>query len=262
MTHPLARIMVAPTGARRGKADHPALPVTIAESAATAAACHAAGAGAIHLHLRDSAGGHLLEAEGYGAAIRAVRAATGGGMQVQVTTEAAGRYDAAAQRALLEVLEAEAASVALRELLPAPREEAATGAALAAAARRGVALQYILYTPDEIAWLADLVARGVVPDGFEVLFVMGRYDAGDSAPERLVDWLAAWRASGLEEAVPWMVCAFGAPETRVLAAALALGGKARVGFENNLHRADGSLAADNAERVATIAEIAARMGLA
>lgn len=261
MTRALSTITVAPNGARRGLADHPALPVSIDAVAATAAACHAAGAGTIHLHVRDDAGAHSLDAQRYVAAIRAVEAATGGAMGVQITTEAAGCYDVAAQRALLEQVAAQAASVALRELVPDPSEEAATAAALTAAAERGIALQYILYEPGEIAWLADLVVRGVVPAGFEVLFVMGRYDAGGSDPERLVDWLWAWQASGLAGQAPWMVCAFGPSETRVLAAALALGGKARVGFENNLHRPDGTVAADNAERVAAIAGLAAAMGL-
>ncbi len=52
-----------------------------------------------------------------------------------------------------------------------------------------------------------------------------------------------------------MVCAFGHGETAALAAALKAGGKARVGFENSLWNADGSLARDNAERVAAIAAL-------
>ena len=54
-------IMVAPNGARKTKADHPALPITPAELAATASACLEAGAAAIHLHVRDRDGGHTLE---------------------------------------------------------------------------------------------------------------------------------------------------------------------------------------------------------
>jgi uncharacterized protein (DUF849 family) len=50
----LPAVMVAPNGARLGKAEHPALPVTIAEIVATARACHTAGAGAINAHLRDA----------------------------------------------------------------------------------------------------------------------------------------------------------------------------------------------------------------
>jgi uncharacterized protein (DUF849 family) len=48
-----ASIMVAPNGARRTKQDHPALPMNAAETARCAAACHAAGAAMIHVHVRD-----------------------------------------------------------------------------------------------------------------------------------------------------------------------------------------------------------------
>ena len=49
-------------------------------------------------------------------------------------------------------------------------------------------------------------------------------------------------AEDLPVAADWMVCAFGRGETAALAAALAAGGKARVGFENSLWHTDGSLA--------------------
>jgi uncharacterized protein (DUF849 family) len=48
------------------------------------------------------------------------------------------------------------------------------------------------------------------------------------------------------------VCAFGQNETTCLRAAYLAGGKVRIGFENSLLNADGSFAADNAERVAEI----------
>ena len=59
MTTPF--LMVAPNGAMRGKADHPALPVTIPETVETARACFQAGADALHLHIRDDQGRHTLD---------------------------------------------------------------------------------------------------------------------------------------------------------------------------------------------------------
>ena len=44
----LPRLMVAPNGARKVKKDHPAVPLTISETVATAKSCYEAGAGAIH----------------------------------------------------------------------------------------------------------------------------------------------------------------------------------------------------------------------
>ena len=61
-------VAVAPNGGRRTKADHPALPLTAGELARTAAECLEQGASMIHLHVRDQAGKHLLDAEAYRAA--------------------------------------------------------------------------------------------------------------------------------------------------------------------------------------------------
>ena len=54
-------IAVAPNGARKQKTDHPALPISPAELAATAVQCQEAGACMVHLHVRDVQGGHSLK---------------------------------------------------------------------------------------------------------------------------------------------------------------------------------------------------------
>ena len=80
-------LAVAPNGARKTKADHPALPITPAELAATAAACAEAGAAMIHLHVRDADQRHSLDVEAYRAAIAAVRSAVGEDLVIQATSE-------------------------------------------------------------------------------------------------------------------------------------------------------------------------------
>ncbi len=245
--------MVAPNGARRGKADHPALPLTLAETLACAAACHAAGAGAIHAHLRDAEGRHWLDAGAY-AELIAEMALRVPAMPVQITTEAAGRYDPAAQRALLARVRPEGVSIALAEML-ADDDRAAARRCYHRLAEAGVAAQHILYDPRQVVWLADEIARGTLPPGpVQALFVLGRYIAGQTSdPAMLMPFLDALAAS--LPGADWAVCAFGAAETACLGAALARGGKARVGFENNLWMADGSLARDNAARVAEVAAL-------
>jgi uncharacterized protein (DUF849 family) len=59
------------------KDDHPAMPVTVAELAADAKACVAAGAGAIHMHPRGPDGRESLAAGVIDQVVRAVRAAAG-----------------------------------------------------------------------------------------------------------------------------------------------------------------------------------------
>ncbi len=252
----LPRIMVAPNGARRGKADHPALPVTIAETVETAVACHAAGAGAIHAHVRDSEGRHVLDAGLYRELI-AELARVVPEMIVQITTEAVGRYTPGEQRAVVDQVVPAAVSVALREMVASPADEADAARFYKRCRERDISVQHILYEPAEVARLARLMAAGVIPrEGLSVIYVLGRYAANqESDPDDLAGFISA--ADELPAEPDWMVCAFGRNETAALAAAFRAGGKARVGFENSLWNADGSLASDNAERVAAVAAMAA-----
>ena len=257
-TDPLL-IMVAPNGARRTKQDHPALPMTAAELAETAAACLASGAAAIHVHVRDQAGAHVLDATRYTEAIAAIRERTDGQMLVQVTTEAVGRYSPSEQMDLVRTLRPAAISVALREILG--NGEATASAFFAWAADEGIAVQHILYDSADLDKFAELYGRGSFGGIAQprLLFVLGRYAPDqESRPEHLDVFL-----EGLERhrlGAVWSVCAFGRSETSALAAALALGGHVRVGFENSLWNPDGRIARDNAERVAVIAGIARTAG--
>ena len=251
-------LMVAPNGARRTKADHPALPMTAAELARTAAECRDAGAALLHLHVRDADGRHILDADAYRDAVAAVRGAVGDGMIVQITTEAVGLYDRHAQMAVTRAVRPEAVSLAVRELIPDAAAEADAAAFLAELYAAGTLVQYIVYSAEETARLADLSRRGVIPDAAPpVLFVLGRYgDATEGRPSDLCPFLTAWTEGG----GAWAVCAFGPQEAACAGAAIAMGGHARVGFENNLRLPDGTPAAGNADLVTVVAGAAKAMG--
>lgn len=258
-TAPPAVICVAPNGARRTHDDHPALPITPREIAREAEACADAGASVIHLHVRDDAGAHSLDAQRYRAAIDAIRSAVRDRLLVQVTTEAVGRYTPRQQMDLLRELRPQAASVALRELLPSDDDTAEAAAFFAWARAERICLQFIVYEPAEALRLRALVERKVIAQRMPaVLFVLGRYSAGQqSDPLVLTDYLQQWPRDW-----PWSVCAFGAQEARCMAAAIGLGGHARVGFENNLLRPDGQRAHGNAELVANVRTLATCAGRA
>lgn len=251
-------LCVAPNGARRTPADHPALPMTAAQLAKDAAACSAAGATVLHLHVRDEHGGHSLSALHYRRALDAIKDAVGPRMLVQVTTEAVGRYTVDQQLALLEDLRPDAASLAVREIAPAGDLEAARalGTRLQHLQALGIALQYILYNAEEARRLATWVNEGLVPHPTpNVLFVLGRHAAGQrSSPADLLPFLAGWPGW------PWSVCAFGPTESQCMAAAIGLGGHARVGFENNLWQANGQPLRDNASSVRNAAALAHAAG--
>jgi 3-keto-5-aminohexanoate cleavage enzyme len=252
-------IAVAPNGGRRTKVDHPALPMTPDELAATAAACLEAGASMIHAHVRDRDGGHLLDAEAYRAAIAAIRAALGDRVVIQITSEALGIYSPAEQMEVVRQVRPEAVSLALRELLPDESHEGGFAEFLGWLRREKSIPQIILYTPEEAAKLAALKARGLIPfEDIPVLYVLGRYTAGQrSSPADLLPFLAP----GMPRFRHWSVCAFGAQEAACVTAGALLGGHVRVGFENNLFLADGSQARDNAELVAAAANAIRTCGL-
>lgn len=240
-------VMVAPNGARRTQADHPALPMTLPEIVACAQSCHAAGAAALHLHVREDDGSHSLDAGRYREAL-AELAGTVPQMKVQITTEAAGIFDVAAQFACLRAVEPRWASVSVREVA---RDLDLAPKLYAACADMGCEVQHILYDVDDIRLLQRWQAQGIVdPSQNSVLCVLGRYSAGQqSSPGDL----AAHRAA-LPDVTNWMVCAFGPQEHACLAAAAEAGAALRVGFENSLTAADGTQHADNAASVAALLE--------
>lgn len=245
----LPRIMVAPNGARLGKTDHPALPVTIAEIVDTARACQAAGADGIHAHVRDAGGQHVLDAGLYRELLAELLAAVPA-MFTQITTEAVGRYSPAEQRAVVRDVQPRAVSVALREML-AEGETAEARAFYHEATESGIDVQHILYDTADVTRLGQLLTSGFVAAGAQTqaLIVLGRYSTAKLAtPAELAEPLVALRQ--IAQPIDWAVCAFGRHESDCLLAAARAGGKTRIGFENNTQAEDGSPARDNAQRVA------------
>jgi uncharacterized protein (DUF849 family) len=252
-------IAVAPNGARRGKADHPALPVTPDEIAKTAAACREAGAAMIHLHVRDAEGAHTLDVDAYNDAIAAIRQAVGDDLIIQVTSEAVGLYQPAEQMAMVRALRPEAVSLAVREILPEDGSgETAAAEFLAWTRAERIMVQFILYSAEDVQRFRGLRARGVIPGGrHSLLFVLGRYNTdGQSRPVDLLPFLDEDSAANDR----WAVCAFGQRENACALAAAALGGDIRVGFENNMLLANGEIAPDNAALVRQAAAGTVLMG--
>jgi uncharacterized protein (DUF849 family) len=238
-------IMVAPTGARRGKRDHKAIPLTIPDIVKTASACHLAGADAIHLHIRDADANHSLDPGHYREAIAAINTKVPS-LEVQVTTEAADRFGVAAQLHCIEALRPRWASVSIREMARDPvLAERLYGVADEAETR----IQHILYDTKDVAQMARWQGSGVIRSGqTEVILVLGRYDDGPpSSPQQIAPFVLA-----LPAGTRWMVCAFGGREHACLQHAATLGGDLRVGFENSICAPNGTLWRDSAASVAAL----------
>ena len=249
----LPRLMVAPNGARLGKVDHPALPIALTEIVDTARDCFAAGADGLHLHLRDDAGGHILDAGLYREAIEELAQAVPG-MAVQITTEAVGIYAQDHQRKVALETGAALVSTSIREMMTDTQADTAIRF-FNDCQTAGIALQFILYDLTDLALL-----KSVLPDpmyhapSLQVLFVLGRYSANrDSNPNDLRPFLAELTTQEWQS--DWGICAFGKGETACLKLAHAQGGKLRVGFENSLWSASGKIAVDNAQRVREVVQM-------
>lgn len=244
---PLPQIMVAPNGARRTKTDHQALPVTIEEIVVTAKACFVAGANGLHAHLRDDEQKHVLDAGLYKELISELDVVLPE-MDVQITTEAVGMYSPTQQRELVRAVLPMFVSISLSEMISDNEIETAKQF-YNWANDEGIAVQHILYSPKEFRLLIDYVGQQIIPvNHLQVLFVLGKFGKEqESEVDELLPFLQLLETAGLE--IDWMVCAFGKSETECLKFAMNSGGKARIGFENNLWNSNGEMAKDNAARV-------------
>lgn len=254
--------MVAPNGAYKRKADHAAVPLIAEELAQVARQCMDAGAAALHLHVRDAQGRHLLDAQAYRDATAAIRAAVGTELVIQITTESGKIYAPREQMQVVREVRPEAVSVSIAELLSEGADERPVAEFFRWLALEHIMTQVILYSASDLARYRELKSRGVIPQyRHAVLYVLGRYSAGQtSSPRDLLPFLAA-AGDHDASATPWAMCAFGAREYACAMTAAALGGHVRVGFENNLMLADGRIAAGNAALVAQAANGIRGLGL-
>jgi uncharacterized protein (DUF849 family) len=240
--------MVAPNGARKTHADHRALPVSIAATVDEAARCHAAGACALHAHVRGERDEHVLDAALYRELLQQL-AAKVPEMLVQVTSEAVGIYTPAQQVECIRAVKPEMASMALREITFDFGDSEYARDFFAWCDENRVHVQHIVYSADELLRFLDYRAGGVIPAGHRcVLFVLGRYSVDFQSHPADLDPFLRHDLDGLD----WFVCAFGHREQQCVLAAVNAGGHARIGFENNLYLPDGSLAENTAELVTSL----------
>lgn len=250
-------IAVAPNGARKTRFDHPELPLTPLELAKTAVTCLEEGAGMMHFHVRDSHGKHTLNHAIYRQTLRELEAAVGSDLLLQVSSEAAGIFQANEQIEQMKLLAPHCLSCGLMELVKEQKDYDSGHAFFSEMHRTGAMVQYILYSPAEVEWYEKLCSEGVIPGkNHLLLFVLGK--GGQATGEE--DSHLQTYVSTLKQNNPWMACGFGLVEHKIMAQVAKLGGHARVGFENNHQLPDGSLAPDNASLVKLTSKLAFSVG--
>ncbi len=246
----LPTIMLAPNGARLTRADHSALPVTIDQIVDAAIEGYEAGADGLHAHVRDADQKHVLDAGLYNELLVELEN-TIPQMSVQITTEAVGAYSAQEQCDLVKDVLPENVSVAFRELerLDDKKE---LHRFYHWAQEACISVQHILYDISDIErWARFVKEAGLDEARLQTLLVLGRYAPNQiSSPDDLLPMYKSLQ--NLQPNADWAVCAFGPNETACLKKAHDLGGKMRIGFENNTLNADGRIAANNAERISEL----------
>ena len=250
----IPKLMVAPNGARKSKKDHPNLPITIAEIVQEAKNCFQKGANAIHAHVRDQEGNHSLDIGLYKELIKELKIKVPD-LPVQITTEAVGKYSPKDQINVVEKIIPEAASVALIEMIPDKNDTNLAQKFYQFSIESNIQIQHILYSVNDLRVFLHLVKNKIIPQqNLQVLYVLGRYEKSFQSSTNDLDPFILEHKSILTS-IDWGVCAFGKAETDCLIKAFSLGGKLRVGFENNFYNIDGTIAETNADRVSEIVKL-------
>ena len=246
----LPKLMVAPNGARKVKKDHPAIPLTISEIVATAKSCSNAGAEAMHFHVRDKDGQHVLDAGLYKETLNELEHQVPS-MHIQITTEAIGKYSPTEMRKVAYDVAPPGISIGTAELISSRKPEDEDIKLYKYLTEAEIKIQNILYQPEDIDLLIDLFNKANIPiNDAWCLFVIGHYSGRVSYPENILPFIKKMEKNKIN--LDWAICAFGKEEINCLEKAISLGGKLRVGFENSLFMPNGEIAPDNHTKVDSI----------
>jgi len=252
-------ISVAPTGAESAKADVPALPCTLDELVSTAKACQAAGAGLIHVHIRDDDAQPTLDVGRLSASVEAIREATD--LVVQVSSGGAVTDSFDARAAVLDSFP-DGASLTCgtvnfgTDVFMNPWE--LIERLYLAMREREIVPEFELFDLGHVTTMRRLLDKHGAPYGGHVHadLVMG---VPGGMPGTIHALTAAVQALPAE--ATWSATGVGRTTIPIMLAALAGNGHLRVGMEDTLTFAPGRPVRDNAElveRAATLAHLAQR----
>ena len=243
----LPRLMVAPNGARPTKKDHAAVPMSLNEIVNTGKACFEAGAEAIHFHTRNDKGEHVLDSGLCKETLSELQKKVPK-MHLQITTEAIGKYSPEEMRKLAYEVMPPGISIGIREMIPSRNPSNEDIKIYQKLIEADTKIQHICYEPEDIDLLSNLLNKSKISkDGVWCMFVIGHYSGKISDPKKISLFIEKLKEN--EFNADWAVCAFSKEEISCLKAAINLGGKIRVGFENSFLMPDGSIAPNNETKV-------------
>ena len=243
----LPKLMVAPNGSKRMKIDHESIPITISEICSTAKACYNSGAEAIHFHVRNNDGLHVLDSGLYKEALAELNLIVPK-MHLQITTEAIGIYSPEHMRNLIYNVDTPGISIGIKEMIPSGNPTDEDIKVYKYLVEKETKIQHICYFPEELAILSNLIKVAKLPnENTWCMFTIGHYTGRKSDPRLIPMFLDSKKKNQING--DWAICAFSNEEKECIKKAISLNGNIRVGFENSIHMFDGSVALNNESKV-------------
>ena len=252
-------ISCATNGSWPTKAQNPAVPTTEEEIADAAVACREAGAAIVHVHVRDDAGRITCDPARY-ARVRELIEARGCDVIVNMSTGGgAGSTSDEERMAPIdldpppEIASFDCGSLNFgdRVFVNSPQFLRELAARMA---RQGVLPEIECFEAGHIENARRLIEEGALRPPFWFQFVLGVRGGAPATTKQLVHMVDM-----LPSDARWSVCAVGRAQLPMDVAAMAMGGHARTGLEDNLYYRKGEVAASNAQLVARLARIAAEL---
>ena len=253
-------VCVAITGSLPQKSDNPAVPITVAEQVASTREAWEAGAAIAHCHVRNEDGSPNSDPGRFAELLSGLREACPG-MIVQLST--GGRSGAGRERGGMIPLRPDMASLSVGS--------------------NNFPTRVYENPPDLVDWLAaEMAAHDVVPEieAFDLshIYQAAAMHADGRLPRRpycqivmgvrnampadrhAFDVMRATIARLFGEDAPWCAAGIGRHQAELNEWAIAAGGHARTGLEDNVRMDRETLAPSNAALVRRTVEIAARHG--
>ena len=248
----LPKLMVAPNGSKRMKIDHESIPITIGEICSTAKACYNSGAEALHFHVRNKDGLHVLDSGLYKEALAELNLIVPK-MHLQITTEAIGIYSPEHMRNLIYNVDTPGISIGIKEMIPSGNPTDEDIKVYKYLVEKETKIQHIFYFPEELEILSKLIKVAELPnENTWCMFTIGHYTGRKSDPKLIPMFLDSKKKNQING--DWAVCAFSVEEKECIKKAINLNGNIRVGFENSIHMFDGSVALNNESKVKEVFE--------
>jgi len=251
-------LSVATTGSWPTKAQNPGLPVTPEEIAQAAVESWREGAAVVHVHVRDDAGKMSCDLSRF---LRVRELIRDQGCDILINFSTSGgagrvgeeeRFNSLAAGPELASLDAGSMNFNDRIFLNPPDF-------LEELARRmldaKVKPEIEVFDSGMIGNALALEKKGLIPSPPWWQFVLGVKGGAPATARSLLHLVDSLPAGSL-----WSVCAVGWHQLSMNALAIAMGGHARTGLEDNLYYRRGELALSNAQLVARLTRIARECG--